>query len=260
MSHRPRKRFGQNFLQDQVVIGRIIDAINPQPTDSLVEIGPGLAALTLPLLGRLNQLIAIEIDTDLQQRLLDMPQAKNKLQLVGADALTVDFSQWGRSLRVVGNLPYNISTPLLLHLLHQVKFIRDMHFMLQKEVVSRIAARPGSKAYGRLSIMAQYYCEATFLFEVPPESFYPKPNVDSAILRLVPYQQSPYAEVAFDLLEKVVALAFGMRRKTLANNLKPLFSANQLQDIGINPGMRPEQLTVGDYVHIANAVGNSIKL
>ncbi|KTD45812.1 dimethyladenosine transferase (16S rRNA dimethylase) [Legionella rubrilucens] len=260
MSHRPRKRFGQNFLQDQAVIGRIIDAINPQPADTMVEIGPGLAALTVPLLRRLNQLIAIEIDTDLQQRLLELPKAKEKLQLLGADALTVDFSQWGSDLRVVGNLPYNISTPLLLHLLHQVTFIRDMHFMLQKEVVSRIAAEPGSKAYGRLSIMAQYYCEASFLFDVPPDAFFPKPKVDSAILRLVPYQQSPFEKVDYGVLEKVVALAFGMRRKTLANNLKPVLSADQLQGIGINPVMRPEQVSVREYVRIANAVGNSIKL
>lgn len=260
MSHRPRKRFGQNFLQDQVIIGRIIAAINPQPTDNLVEIGPGLAALTIPLLSRLNRLIAIEIDTDLQKKLLELPQAQDKLQLIGADALSMDFSQWGPALRVVGNLPYNISTPLLLHLLQQVGFIKDMHFMLQKEVVSRLAAEPGCKAYGRLSIIAQYYCDVTDLFDVPPDAFYPKPNVDSAVLRLVPYRQSPYDDVDAGVLEKVVALAFGMRRKTVANNLKPLFNAVQLEDMGINPGLRPEQLSVKDYVHIANAVDNSIKL
>lgn len=260
MSHRPRKRFGQNFLQSQTVIASIIAAINPQLTDNLVEIGPGLGALTQPLLRQLKRLIGIEIDTDLQDYLAALPQASERLTLIAADALSVDFSQWGEQLRVVGNLPYNISTPLILHLLHYVSTIKDMHFMLQKEVVARIAAEPGTKAYGRLSIITQYFCDVTWLFDVPPEAFHPQPKVDSAVMRLVPHQVSPYPVVNVNTLESLVAMAFGMRRKTLANNLKPLLSADQLRSLALDPGARPEQLSVHDYVHIANYLDNSVKL
>lgn len=252
MKHRPRKRFGQNFLQSQPVIASILAAIHPQPNDKIVEIGPGLGALTKPLLRQLDALIAIEIDTDLHAFLAELPQASQRLQLIAADALTVDFTQWGNGLRVVGNLPYNISTPLILHLLRDAAAIKDMHFMLQKEVVARIAAEPGCKAYGRLSIITQYFCEVSYLFDVPPEAFHPQPKVDSAIVRLIPHQVSPYPAVSVDTLERLVAMAFGMRRKTLANNLKPLLSAEQLSALQIDPVSRPEQLSVNDYVCIAN--------
>jgi 16S rRNA (adenine1518-N6/adenine1519-N6)-dimethyltransferase len=256
MLHRPRKRFGQNFLQSQPVINHILRQINPQPHDKLVEIGPGLGALTIPVLGRLNALNAIEIDTDLQAHLEAMPEARGKLSLIKADALTVDYSQWGEHVRVIGNLPYNISTPLLLHLLSYAHYIEDMHFMLQKEVVDRLVASPGNKTYGRLSVVVQYQCEVEHLFDVPPTAFHPQPKVDSAIIRLTPYQQSPYPVVAFPVLERLMACAFSMRRKTLANNLKPLLSATELSALGIDPSLRPEQISVADYVHIAKFISN----
>ncbi|WED44708.1 16S rRNA (adenine(1518)-N(6)/adenine(1519)-N(6))-dimethyltransferase RsmA [Legionella cardiaca] len=256
MMHRPRKRFGQNFLQNPQIINEILTALNLQENDKVVEIGPGLGALTVPLLRQLKKLTAIEIDKDLQAHLASLPVAFNKLQLLAGDALTVDYSQWGEKLRVLGNLPYNISTPLLLHLLKYAQFIEDMHFMLQKEVVLRLAAVPGTKAYGRLSVMVQYYCEVEYLFDVPPEAFHPKPKVDSAIVRLTPYRLSPYPEISPAALESLVAQAFSMRRKTLANNLKSVLSAAQLTELGVDPVSRPEQIAVKDYVQIAKFVTN----
>lgn len=247
MQHRPRKRFGQNFLQSQTVIAAIVRLIDPHPEDNLVEIGPGLGALTIPLLQHVNQLTAIEIDRDLHAGLLALPLAAARLKLIDADALSVNYDQFGKNLRLVGNLPYNISTPLLIHLLRHLGVIRDMHFMLQAEVVDRIVAEPGSKTYGRLSVMAQYYCDADALLEVPPSAFYPQPKVNSAILRLVPHSKALYPPVAWADLEKLVACAFGMRRKTLANNLKPLLSAAQIAGLGIDPGLRPEQISVPQY-------------
>lgn len=256
MRHSPRKRFGQNFLHNKQVINDIIQAIHPLPNDNLLEIGPGLGALTLPILSRLNHLFAIEIDRDLQQYLSALPAAQGKLQLIAADALTVDYSQFGTDLRVVGNLPYNISTPLLIHLLQHVAFIDDMHFMLQKEVVDRIAASHGCKAYGRLSVMMQYYCEVEHLFDVPPEAFDPQPKVDSAIIRLTPYRVSPFESVALAQLESIVASAFAMRRKTLNNNLKGIISAEQLTGLGIDGSKRPEQISVSEYVQLAKFISN----
>lgn len=256
MSHRPRKRFGQNFLQNRHVIDEIIGALNLHQNDKVVEIGPGLGALTQPLLRQLKHLIAIEIDTDLQAHLAAMPNITGKLDLISADALMVDYSQWGAHLRVVGNLPYNISTPLLLHLLNYAQSIDDMHFMLQKEVVLRLAAQPGIKAYGRLSVMVQYHCQVEHLFDVPPEAFHPQPKVDSAVVRIVPYRISPYPAVDIKTLECLVAQAFSMRRKTLANNLKTILSATQLTDLGIDPVLRPEQISVAQYVQIAKFMPN----
>lgn len=247
MQHRPRKRFGQNFLQKPAIIAAIIRLIDPQCNDKLIEIGPGLGALTLPLLQTGNHVIAIEIDRDLHAPLLALPFANTHLKLIDADALSINYDQFGKDIRLIGNLPYNISTPLLIHLFHFLGSIRDMHFMLQAEVVNRMVAEPGSKTFGRLSVMTQYYCEVDKLLDVPPTAFFPQPKVDSAIVRLIPYKQSPYPSVAWPHLEKLVAQAFGMRRKTLANNLKPLLSAAQIADIGIDPGLRPEQLSVEQY-------------
>lgn len=259
MLHRARKRFGQNFLQVGYVINDIVAAINPQPNDIMLEIGPGLGALTIPLLRQLNQLIAIEIDVDLQDYLQTTPLIDaNKLQLVASDALSVDYQTFGHNLRIVGNLPYNISTPLLFHLLHYVEHIADMHFMLQKEVVLRLAAQPGSKAYGRLSVMLQYYCEVYYLFTVPPTAFSPEPKVESAIVRLIPHKVSPYPVVPFANLERLVASAFSMRRKTLANNLKPWITAEQLMTINIDPSLRPEQISVAQYATIVSTLGLSL--
>ena len=254
MRHSPRKRFGQNFLQNPHIIDEILRAINPQASDNMLEIGPGLGALTIPLLRRLNHLIAVEIDTDLQEYLAQLPVAQGKLQLISADALTVDYSQFGSKLRVIGNLPYNISTPILIRLLQFAPFIEDMYFMLQKEVVDRMAAGPGSKAYGRLSVMLQYHCEVDHLFNVPPEAFDPQPKVDSAVVRLIPFRTSPFESVAVDQLERLVASAFAMRRKTLTNNLKGIISLAELTALGIDGGKRPEQISVSEYVQLAKFI------
>lgn len=256
MAHRARKRFGQNFLQSQHIIDNIIRSLNLQPTDNVLEIGPGLGALTQPLLRELSHLTAIEIDRDLQAHLAQLPGVQDKLTVIDADALTIDFSQFGKQLRVIGNLPYNISTPLLLRLLHFTQYIDDMTFMLQKEVVDRMAANPGCKAYGRLSVILQYYCEVEHLFDVPPESFNPQPKVDSAVVRLTPHAVSPYPLVNFSDLESLVACAFSMRRKTLANNMKPLMNAAKLIELGIDPVMRPEQISVAEYVNMAQFISN----
>ncbi|MCW8452177.1 16S rRNA (adenine(1518)-N(6)/adenine(1519)-N(6))-dimethyltransferase RsmA [Legionella quinlivanii] len=250
MSHRPRKRFGQNFLQNQSIIAQIITAIHLSPTDTVVEIGPGMGAMTQALLKILPKLTAVEIDRDLYA-LLNETYSPEQLQLINADALTVHYDQLGTDLRVVGNLPYNISTPLLIHLFGFVSSIQDMHFMLQKEVVERLVASPGSKDYGRLSIITQYYCQADFLFEVPPEAFFPKPKVDSAIVRLKPYTNSPYPKIDIIRFQNLVAQAFSMRRKTLANNLKPLLSANDISNLGIDPLRRPEQISIREYIDIS---------
>jgi 16S rRNA (adenine1518-N6/adenine1519-N6)-dimethyltransferase len=252
--HSPRKRFGQNFLQNQHVIHDILRAIHPQSEDNLLEIGPGLGALTEPLLRHLNHLTAIEIDTDLQKYLSELPKVQDKLQVIAADALTVDYSQFGSQLRIAGNLPYNISTPLLIHLLQFTAYIDDMHFMLQKEVVARMAAQPGTKAYGRLSVMLQYHCVVEHLFDVPPEAFDPQPQVDSAMVRLVPHHISPFDPVSVHQLERLVASAFAMRRKTLNNNLKGIISVEQLHTLGIDGSKRPEQISVSEYVQLAKFV------
>ncbi|MBI2786935.1 MAG: 16S rRNA (adenine(1518)-N(6)/adenine(1519)-N(6))-dimethyltransferase RsmA, partial [Legionella longbeachae] len=182
--------------------------------------------------------------------------AQGKLHLISADALTVDYSQFGTQLLVVGNLPYNISTPLLFHLLQFVSFIEDMHFMLQKEVVERMAAQPGTKAYGRLTVMLQYHCMVEHLFDVPPEAFDPQPKVDSAVVRLIPYQISPFDLVPVNQLERLVASAFAMRRKTLNNNLKGIISAEQLHTLGVDGSKRPEQISISEYVQIAKFISN----
>jgi 16S rRNA (adenine1518-N6/adenine1519-N6)-dimethyltransferase len=256
VKHNPRRRFGQNFLHDAHVIDAIIKAIHPAPEDNVLEIGPGLGALTKPLLHKLDKLTAIEIDRDLQEYLTTLREAKGKLHLIGADALKVDYSQFGSALRIVGNLPYNISTPLLLRLMDYVSHIEDMYFMLQKEVVLRMSAHPRSKAYGRLSVMLQYYCEVEYLFDVPPEAFDPEPRVDSAIVRLSPYKIPPFEAVNRDALQRIVATAFSMRRKTLKNNLKGIVSSEQLCELGIIESMRPEDISVAEYVRLAKFISN----
>lgn len=254
MKHQPRKRFGQNFLQDEVVISHILQAFQPQLDDEVIEIGPGQGALTKLLMKQLHHLTAIEIDRDLQLYLQTLSQAAEKLRLIHADALTINYSQFGSSLRIIGNLPYNISTPLIIHLLKQCHCIKDMLFMLQKEVVDRLVAVPGSKHYGRLSVMVQYFCQAYKLFEIGPEAFFPPPKVDSAMVYLQPYTVSPYPILPFSVLEQVVAQAFLMRRKTIANNLRPLVNAQQIELLGIRPQSRPEELSVADYTQLAKII------
>lgn len=260
MSHRPRKRFGQNFLQSPLIIEHIIAALHLQADDNVVEIGPGMGAITRPLLQHLKRITAIEIDRDLQAHLTATLSSLGQLNLLNADALGVDYAQLGDGLRIIGNLPYNISTPLLIHLLSYANNISDMHFMLQKEVVERLAAQPGTRDYGRLSVMVQYHCEVEYLFDVPPESFHPVPKVDSAVVRLTPWDVSPFPQVQVAELQHLVATAFSMRRKTLANNLKPIISATKLTELGIDPGLRPEQISVMNYVKLSNFITHGVKL
>lgn len=254
--HKARKRFGQNFLHDGYTIDRIVHAINPQADQCLVEIGPGMGAITEPVLEACGKLNVVELDRDLipilRTKFFNYPE----LTIHEGDALKFDFSQLlepGQQLRIIGNLPYNISTPLIFHLLSYHSQVQDMHFMLQKEVVERLAAVPGTSDYGRLSIMAQYYCKVEPLFIVGPESFDPPPKVDSAIVRLSPYDELPYPAKSISALQRVVREAFNMRRKTLRNTLKNLMDATRLEALGIDTSLRPEKLTLQEYVRIADA-------
>ena len=252
--HRARKRFGQNFLHDPQVIGRIVKAIAPKPGETLVEIGPGLGALTEPVVAAAGHLTVIELDRDLAQRLREHPQLAEKLTIYQADAMKFDFNsllQHGQKLKVFGNLPYNVSTPLLFHLFSYADHIENMHFMLQKEVVQRMTASHGSKAYGRLSVMTQYYCQAMPVVEVGPGAFKPAPKVDSAVVRLIPKAVAQRANVPADVLNRVCLEAFNQRRKTIRNCFSNIASAEQLESLGLNPTLRPEQLSVEQFTHLA---------
>jgi 16S rRNA (adenine1518-N6/adenine1519-N6)-dimethyltransferase len=253
--HQPRKRFGQNFLHDPGIIGRIVDAIDPRPGQHLVEIGPGQGALTAGLLASGCRLDAIELDRDLVPGLRERFGDEASFRIHQADALRFDFANLadpGQRLRVVGNLPYNISTPLIFHLLGFAGHIDDMHFMLQREVVNRLAAEPGSKAWGKLGVMAQYHCDVEALFEVPPGAFHPPPRVVSAVVRLVPRKVD--GEVAARL-RRVAAAAFSQRRKTLRNTLRDLVDVQQLERLGIDPSARAETLTLQQFLAISDTVG-----
>lgn len=252
-THRARKRFGQNFLHDPAIIQRIVDTINPQAEDHLLEIGPGKGALTKQLLERVNQLNVIEIDRDLVNHLESELNYAKQLKVHQADALKFDFSSFGfLDLRIIGNLPYNISTPLLFHLLTYSNCIQDMVFMLQKEVVDRICAKHGTKQYGRLSVMLQYYCDVEALFTVKPGAFNPSPKVDSAIVRLRPLNTPQYELLEQESLSIIVREAFAQRRKTIRNALKNLLPESELQKVGIAPEMRAENLSVSEFVALAN--------
>jgi 16S rRNA (adenine1518-N6/adenine1519-N6)-dimethyltransferase len=254
MSHQPRKRFGQNFLHDEQVIHAIISALDLRADDHVVEIGPGQGALTRYLLPAVDKLDVVELDRDLVS-LLQRHFADSKgLRIHSADALRFDFSALAGAgqgnIRVVGNLPYNISTPLLFHLFTQSASIVDMHFMLQKEVVERLCAEPDSKNYGRLSVMAQYYCRMEPVLEVAPESFYPAPKVISAVVRLQPHDKKP-VEVDLSALERVVAAAFSQRRKTLRNALGTLLTPAEIEQAGVAPNARAETLDLQDFARLA---------
>ncbi|PSF05241.1 16S rRNA (adenine(1518)-N(6)/adenine(1519)-N(6))-dimethyltransferase [Marinobacter fuscus] len=257
--HQARKRFGQNFLHDPGVIEKIVRSINPKPEDALVEIGPGLGALTEEILALNPRLQVVELDRDL------IPVLRTKFFnypdfcIHEADALNFDFRQLmtDRPLRIIGNLPYNISTPLIFHLLEQSGVVQDMHFMLQKEVVLRLAAGPGDNNYGRLGIMAQYFCKVQPLFEVGPGAFRPAPKVDSAIVRLVPHQTLPHPAKDLKTLQSVVRTAFNARRKTLRKALASLVTVEQLHSLEINDGLRPENLSLADYVKVADLLVES---
>ncbi|MBA1199070.1 16S rRNA (adenine(1518)-N(6)/adenine(1519)-N(6))-dimethyltransferase RsmA [Pseudomonas plecoglossicida] len=253
--HRARKRFGQNFLHDAGVIHRILRAIHAKPGEHLLEIGPGQGALTEGLLSSGAQLDVVELDKDLVPILQHKFASNDNFRLHQGDALKFDFNQLGvpaGSLKVVGNLPYNISTPLIFHLLSHAGLIRDMHFMLQKEVVERMAAGPGGGDWGRLSIMVQYHCRVEHLFNVGPGAFNPPPKVDSAIVRLVPHEVLPHPAKDHLLLERVVREAFNQRRKTLRNTLKALLSNDQIEAAGVDGSLRPEQLDLAAFVRLAD--------
>ena len=251
MKHIPRKRFGQHFLTDQAVIADIVAVIRPQADDVMVEIGPGLGALTTPLAAVLRRLHVIEIDRDIIAR-LHRAYPPGRLSVHAGDVLEFDFSLLPRALRVVGNLPYNISTPLLFHLARYAERIRDMHFMLQKEVVERMVAPPGGGDYGRLSVMLQYRFDMELLLEVAPDAFSPPPQVDSAVVRMLPRPQARLTAASQADLEQVVRRAFGQRRKTLRNALAGLLEAEDYAALGIGPGLRAENLAVADFVAISN--------
>ncbi|HQX23501.1 MAG TPA: 16S rRNA (adenine(1518)-N(6)/adenine(1519)-N(6))-dimethyltransferase RsmA [Pseudomonadota bacterium] len=256
--HRTKKRFGQHFLHDRGVIERLLRAIDPQPGERFVEIGPGDGALTFPLLARIGRLTAIELDRDLIPRLRE--RGGDALELVEADALTVDLTALaaGQPMRLVGNLPYNISTPILFHALAHAGAVQDMHFMLQKEVVDRMGAGPGSKVYGRLSVMLQARCRVEPLFKVGPGAFQPPPKVDSAIVRLVPLPAAAIGLLDPARFEAVVRAAFAQRRKTLRNALAGVADVATLQAAGIDPQARAETVAVADYVALANRLATTM--
>jgi 16S rRNA (adenine1518-N6/adenine1519-N6)-dimethyltransferase len=249
--HRAKKSFGQNFLVDQNIIADIIRAIRPEPGDNMVEIGPGLGALTRPLLKQLNKLHVVEIDRDIIARLkTDYPQ--DRIVIHEGDALKFDFAMLGTPLRIVGNLPYNISSPLLFHFADYADRITDMHFMLQNEVVERMVAEPSMPAYGRLSVMLQYRFHMEKLLDVPPQSFRPAPKVDSAIVRMIPIPADKIAVKDEALFAEVVLAAFGQRRKTLRNTLKGYLNEADFDLLGIDAQLRAENLGVAEFTRIAN--------
>lgn len=250
-----KKQLGQHFLADRYYIDKIVMAVNPKDGDRLVEIGPGQGAITLPLLRVHPKMTVIEFDRDLIAPLTAAAEPLGELTIVNRDVLRVDFTELadGQPIRLVGNLPYNISSPILFHALEHAAVVSDMHFMLQKEVVDRMAAGPGSKVFGRLSVMLQAYCEVTSLFVVPPGAFRPPPKVDSAVVRLVPRDPASIDIKDHKRFAEVVKAAFGQRRKTLRNALNNVVSAEQFVAAGVRPDARAEQLDVAEFIALANA-------
>lgn len=259
-AHQARKRFGQNFLHDQQVIDRIISQIAPSRDDHLLEIGPGQGALTKQLAESGARVDCVELDRDLAEHLKHQYRDYDNVHIHQQDILKFDLNDLELSdkrIRVIGNLPYNISTPVLFHLLKYYEKIEDMSFMLQLEVVERMSANVGDKNYGRLSLMLQYYCQAEKLFDVSPQAFTPQPKVNSAIVRLTPHEELPVSAIDPDCLKVVVRTAFNQRRKTLKNSLKTLISDSELGDLEIDMRLRPEKLSLTDYVKISDAISES---
>jgi len=257
--HKPRKRFGQNFLEDPGIIDHIVSAIAPQNNDLMVEIGPGLGAITEHLVDQVGQMAVVELDRDLIPNLRISFATRNNFHIYEGDALKFDYNRiptdlGGEQMRIVGNLPYNISTPLLFHLISYQNQIADMHFMLQKEVVDRLAAGVGENSYGRLGIMIQYYCRVEPLFLVPPTAFNPPPKVDSAIVRLVPHETLPITTQCTRSLNKIVTTAFTQRRKTVRNALKSVADDALLEQAGISPEVRPEQVSLAQFARLTDLV------
>lgn len=258
MIFKSRKRFGQNFLVDDSIIEKIMIAINPTSSDSIIEIGPGLSALTAPLLDKLDRLIAIEIDKDLS-RILRNRYSSKKLIVIENDVMDQDFSLFGHNIRIVGNLPYNISSPLLFHLMSVADIVIDQHFMLQKEVVDRMIAKPSSKSYGRLSVMLQERYKIEKLFDVFPESFSPKPKVFSSMVRLIPLSNNRKKPNDYSLFKKVVLEAFSKRRKTLRNSLKEFSRNIQWDNLMISPESRAEDVSVDQFINLSDHLENDLK-
>lgn len=260
-THKARKRFGQNFLTDQNIIDKIVRHIQPRPDDLMVEIGPGQGALTRFLLDEVDHLHAVELDRDLIA-LLERQINPRRLTLHESDVLKFDFRALSATqagdLRVVGNLPYNISTPIMFHLIEQLEVVKDMHFMLQKEMVTRLTAEPNSKHWGRLSVMIQYHCQAEYLFTVPPTAFVPAPKVDSAIVRLIPHATKSHVAQDYALFGRLVNQAFTQRRKAIRNSIKPFLSAEAIEAAGIDPSLRPDALSVAQYVTLANSAATEL--
>lgn len=259
--HQARKRFGQNFLTNSAVIERIVRSIHAQPGERIVEIGPGLGALTCPLMQQLGEMDVIELDRDIIPKLRMNCGLRGDLRIHQCDVLKFDFAQLAkdRSLRIIGNLPYNISTPIIFHLAKYAPLIRDMHFMLQKEVVERLAAKPGTSDYSRLSVMSQYLFTITPLFLVPPEAFTPRPKVDSAIVRLVPHAKPPVELDSPAAFADLVSRAFSQRRKTLHNVLKDVCHDDMLRAAGIDPGQRAQELDLAQFARLSNLIQASKK-
>ncbi|MFC0677190.1 16S rRNA (adenine(1518)-N(6)/adenine(1519)-N(6))-dimethyltransferase RsmA [Lysobacter korlensis] len=256
-SEPPKKHLGQHFLHERGIIDGIVRAVDPKPGDRLVEIGPGQGAITFPLLERHGAMTVIEFDRDLIAPLTEQAKPRGELHVIHRDVLSVDFTELagdGPALRLVGNLPYNLSSPILFHVLDHAAVVRDMVFMLQKEVVDRMAADPGSKVYGRLSVMLQAYCTVTPLFDVPPGAFRPPPKVDSAVVRLVPRAPQDIGIDDATLFAHVVRDAFGQRRKTLRNALSRQCDSAAIEAAGIRPDARAEQLPVADFIRLANSL------
>ena len=251
MKHIAKKKFGQNFLKDTSIIHAIIQSINPLLDDLIIEIGPGLGALTKPLLEKTNHLLAIELDRDIVSW-MEKEYSKKNITIFNEDVLNFNFNQFGQKIRIVGNLPYNISTPILFKCIDNIANIKDLHFMLQKEVVDRMIANPSTSEYGRLSVMLQYYFAMEHLVHVPKESFDPEPKVESSFVRLIPYEHYPFVANNIEQFGRIVKEAFSQRRKTIRNTLKLFISENDFQKIGINPQLRAENLSVSDFVKISN--------
>jgi 16S rRNA (adenine1518-N6/adenine1519-N6)-dimethyltransferase len=256
VSHQARKRFGQHFLTSSDIIEKIVSAIAPREGETIVEIGPGHAAITAPLADSATTLHAIEFDRDLIANLRKQFHGRSNVTIHEADALLFDFSTLGDELRIVGNLPYNISTPLLFHLLTFQSIVTDMHFMLQKEVVDRMSATPGSKDYGRLTIMLGCQLEIVPLFEVPPDAFTPPPRVMSSVVRMRPLAQDRFDIQDPQQLAQIVRQAFSRRRKTLRNALQGLASESDIEAAGLEPGKRPEQIPVDGWIGLANLLAS----
>ena len=255
MKHKTKKRFGQNFLVDERIIADIVRAIRPERSDNMVEIGPGLGALTRPLLQHLEHLHVVEIDRDIIARLkADYPQ--DKLAIHEGDALKFDLTQLPSPLRIVGNLPYNISSPLLFHFADYAGHITDMHFMLQDEVVERMVALPSTPQYGRLSVMLQYRFYMEKLLDVPPQSFRPAPKVNSAVVRMIPLRRDQWPVRDERIFSKIVMAAFGQRRKTLRNTLKAYLSEADFAQLGIDAQLRAENLGVEEFARITNRLSD----